>query len=122
MATEIPFERHGPCLVALVCLRGQPNRLYHYSKTDGEEESWAVRDYLVGEILRSGDSSKTASNLEAMVTHAERAQFRAVGRIPDWKRDCGQASTQHFGSVNTDTTSKNSGHLGVWRPMNRRGS
>jgi hypothetical protein len=119
---HIPFEAHGRCVVALICLKGQQKRAYHYSKTIGEEDSWALRDYLTETILRSADSGKTASQVEGMVTYADPAQYRAVGFIPNWKRDCKDTSDRHFGSANVNTTSPNSGTLGTWRGMNRRGS
>src|SRR2546427_11381597 len=55
MSIQIPFEAHGACVTALICLKGQQKRAYHYSKTIGEEESWAIRDYLTEAILRAAD-------------------------------------------------------------------
>jgi len=77
---HIPFEPHGRCHVALVCLKGQPKWAHHFAKTIGKGQSWAVRDYLAGEILRSGNSNLTASEL------AQSHQCRACGiygRRPD---------------------------------------
>lgn len=122
MSTPIPFECHGACHVALICLQGQRKRAYHYSKKINKEEAWALRDYLTGEILRTADSGKTASQLEAMVTYAERPQYRAVGNIASWKKDCKDASDRHFGSANVDTTTPNNDSIGTWRRMNKQGS
>lgn len=122
MAVHIPFEAHGACVTALVCLKGQQRRAYHYSKTIGEEESWAIRDYLTEAILRAADSGKTASQLEAMVTYAEKSAYRPVGHIPSWKKDCKDASDHHFGSANVDTATPNNDSLGIWRHLGKRGS
>jgi hypothetical protein len=122
MSIHIPFEPHGRCHVALICLKGQPRRAYHFSKTIGEEESWAIRDYLAEEILRSANSNLTASELERLVTYAERAEYRAVGQIQNWRRDCKVVADRHYGSSNVDVSSPNGTSLGAWRQMDRNGS
>lgn len=119
---NIPFENHGKCQVVLIGLSGQQKRAYHYSKTIGEEESWALRDYLSEQILRSADSGKTASEVEALVTYGEKATYRAVGHILNWKKDCKEVSDRHFGSANTDTTTPNNDTLGTWRRLSKSGS
>ena len=102
---NIPFDNHGRYLVALIALRGHPNRVYHYSKTAGEEESWAIRDYLTGEIVRSGESTMTASEIENLVDYAEKPAYRSVALIPR-------------GSPHVDLTTGNPATLGKWRRMN----
>jgi hypothetical protein len=62
--------------------------VYHYSKTSGEEESWAVRDYITREIVRAGDSTMTASEIENLVDYAAAPVCRSVALIPRWKADC----------------------------------
>jgi hypothetical protein len=120
MGVQIPFAAHGRCYTALICLTGMPKRAYHYSKTIGQEESWALRDYLTGEILRFADSGKTASQVEDLVTYAAATQYRSVGVESAWKKDCQAVSEQHFGSAHVDMASRNS-DLGNWRRMNQRG-
>ena len=123
MPIHIPFSQHGACSVALIALKGHPKRVYHYSKTTGEELSWAVRDYLTGQIVRSGDGPTfTASQIEALVEYAEAPEFKAVKLVASWKGDCQSASENHFGAAHVDTTTANPTTLGNWRRMSKQGS
>ena len=123
MPIHIPFENHGACSVALIALKGHPKRVYHYSKTSGQQESWAVRDYLSGEIVRAGDSAMTALEIENMVDdYAQEPAYRSVARIPRWKADCQAASENHYGAAHVDLTTRNPTTLGRWRRMNSQGS
>jgi len=108
MPVHIPFgAQHGKCDVALIALTGHPKRVYHFSKTANQEESWAVRDYLYGQIVRSGDSTLTASQIEALVEYAEEAAYRSVKLIPRWKSDCRASSERHFGTAHVELTTSN---------------
>lgn len=122
MSIHIPFENHGPCLVALIALKGHPKRVYHYSKTGGQEESWAVRDPLTHEIVRSGDSTMTALDIENLVEYAEEPAFRSVELTSRWKADCQAASERHYGAAHVDLTTRNPSTLGNWHRMNSQGS
>lgn len=122
MSVQIPFDQHGPYEVALVAFAGMPKRVYHFAKTSGEEESWALRDYVVGQILRFGDSGKTASELESMVVYAEEAPYRSVAHVPSWKTHCQASSDRFFGSVHVDASTPNDDTLGNWRRMGTRGA
>ena len=122
MSIHIPYEQHGACQVALIALKGQPKRVYHYSKTYGQEESWALRDYLTGMIVRSGDSMLKASEIEAQVEYAEEPAFRSVKLIPRWKDDCKAASEKHFGAAHVDLTTPNGTALGNWQRLSKQGS
>lgn len=94
MPVHIPFENHGRCSVALITLKKHPKRLYHYSKASGQQESWALRDYVTQEILRSGESEMTASEIENLVDNfAEKPAYRSVKLVARWKADC-RASSQ----------------------------
>src|SRR5262249_22492374 len=97
-------------------------RVYHFSKTIGQEESWAVRDYLSGQIVRAGNSTLTASQIEAMVEYAEEPAYRSVKLIPRWQSDCRTAADKHFGSAHVDTITANPLTLGTWQRMNSQGS
>ena len=119
---QIPFESHGGCSVALIGLKGQKKRTYHYSKTIGQEESWALRDYMTEQILRSADSGMKATDLEKLVSYALPPEYRAVGHISAWKKDCVDASNNNIGAANVDFTTLNDSTLGTWRRMNKRGS
>jgi hypothetical protein len=122
MPTTIPFHVHGNCLVALVALQGQQDRVYHYSKTIGEERSWCLRDYLTSEILRFGFSNgSTASAIEALVTAAEAPEFCSVEHVPTWRQWCMAASARCF-PAGVDATTANNSSMGQWRRMNKRGS
>lgn len=114
-AERIPFKSRGRALVALVALRDHPRRIYHYSKTGEEEYSWAMRDYLTGARVRSGDSTMTASQIEDLVDHAEAPPSCPVKQIDFWSRYCAQASERHFGTGNVDSTNPNPPMLGEWK-------
>lgn len=116
MSVAIPFNSHGKYEVVLIAIKGHPSRFYHYSKTAGEEESWAVRDYLTGQMVRSGDSTMTASQIEALVDDAEEAAYRSV-KHARWKDDCQAASERKFGSPHVDSTSPNPATLGRWKRL-----
>ena len=120
LANNIPFRIRGKCLVALIALRGHPKRVYHYSKTCGEEYSWAVRDYLTEWMVRSGRSEMTASQVEELIDHAEVPSPCPVDRIGFWKPDCRAASERHFGPAHVDLATPNPLILGAWKPMNGR--
>ena len=122
MPVRIPFDSHGACSVALIALQGHPKRVYHFSKTAGQEESWAVHDYLTEQIVRSGESNLTASEVEALVEYAKRPAYRSVKLIARWKADCKSASDDNFGAAHVDTTSLNPSTLGTWHRMNGQGS
>jgi hypothetical protein len=106
----------------LIAIKGDPKRVYHYSKTSGQEESWAIRDYFGQEIVRSGDSTMTASEIENLVDYAVPPVYRSVALIPRWKVDCQAASEHHYGAAHVDLTSRNPATLGKWRRMNSQGS
>jgi hypothetical protein len=123
MPVKIPFESHGACSVALIALKGHPKRVYHYSKTSGQEESWAIRDYLNGEIVRACDSSMTASDIENLIDdYAVEPAYRSVKLVARWKGDCQDAAERHYGSAHVDLTTRNPATLGNWRRMNSQGS
>lgn len=122
MRVHISFENHGPCCVALVALKGHPARVYHFSKTSGQGRSWALRDYLIGSIVRSSDSVLTATEIENMVSFADRAAYRSVKRISNWNLDCQAAAQRHYGAGGVDLTTPNPVSTGNWRPMDRNGS
>ena len=117
MSKQIPFDNHGRYLVALIALKGHPNRVYHYSKTAGEEESWAIRDFLTEEMVRSGDSTMTASEIESLVEYAEKPAYRSVSLIRRWKADGQAASERHYGAAHVDLTTRNPATVGKWRKM-----
>lgn len=111
----IRYDAHGTARVAVVaCPRLVGNRLVLLS-TKGEY-SWAIRDYIKGLMLRSGDSEMTLSKIEADVSYSERPTYRSVNRKGEWKRELEQLSTQHFGKK-YDPNRSASANMGVWRPL-----
>jgi hypothetical protein len=115
LSIQIPFSSHGPYKVALIALKGHPKKVYLYSKTAGEEDSWAVRDYHLEEMVRAGDSTLTASAIEDMVEYAEESAYRSVKMLPRWKTDCQAAAERHFGSAHVELAGRNPLVLGRWR-------
>lgn len=123
-AEAIHFEIRGQCYVALVALeRLLGKRHVLFSKTMGEEESWAIRDFINGQILRSGASNLTASQIEAEVTHSARQiPFRSVEAKERWAEDCKVASEGQYGANHVDlTTPPGCPNIGRWRRMTRTG-
>ena len=119
-----PFTAHGNCQVALIAVEKLlGKRVVHYSKTLGEEESWALRDYDNNLILRSGASLLTASEIEAEVVFAEECSYRSVEHKLRWQRDCKDAAERHFGPTNVQTASPPGvPDIGKWRKMSSRAS
>lgn len=115
MTVPIPFSTHGRYKVALIALQGHPKKLYHYSKTAGEEDSWAIRDCHLEEMVRAGDSTLSASDIEKLVVYAEPAAYRSVKMVPRWKADCQAAAERQFGSAHVEPTAQNPSVLGRWR-------
>lgn len=116
--TSIPFINRSKYRVVLVALKDHPKRLYHYCKTGAEEYSWAVRDYLTGQIIRSGDSKMTASQIEEeWVEYAEQPPSCPEKRVDFWRDHCQGSSERHFGTRHADSTSPNPPTLGAWKRM-----
>ena len=114
----IKYETHGKCLVTLLALRGQQDRVYHFSKTIGEEHSWALRDYFQRKILRSGRSALKASQIEEMATYSHEAAYRAVTDRSAWESESRLAFAKGFPGKQLDAASENNGSLGEWKRMN----
>ncbi len=111
----IGYVAHGTAQVAVVaCPKLIGNRLVLLS-TKGEY-SWAIRDYIKGLMLRSGDSEMTLSEIEVDIAYSEKPTYRSVNRKGEWKRSLEQLSTQHFGKkYDPNRTALSS--TGVWKPM-----
>lgn len=119
-ADNIPFRSRGRTVVVLTAFREHPSRIYLYSKTLGEEYSWAIRDYLTEVRVRSGDSTMTASQVEQLIDHAEQPPACPVERTDFWKDYCQAASERHFGTGNVDLTTPNPPTLGGWKGIDGR--
>lgn len=100
----IRYAAHGTARVAVVACPGLiGNRLVLFS-TKGEY-SWAIRDYIRGLMLRSGDSELTLSQIEADVTYSEKPTYRSVNRKGEWARELEQSSKSYFGKRYDPSTS-----------------
>jgi hypothetical protein len=111
----IMYAAHGTARVAVVaCPKFIGNRLVQLS-TKGEY-SWAIRDYIKGLLLRSGDSELTLSQIEADITYSEKPTYRSVNRKIEWARELEQLSIQHFGKKYDPNRSAMT-NTGVWKPM-----
>lgn len=114
-AVDLEFNPHGRCQVSLIVIPSEcGNRFVHYSVMG--DESWMLRDYITEWKLSSNDSTKTASDIEALATAYKLPEFRAVGRKDAWKADLLAKTLAMFGP-NADTTTKPKGNLGKWRRM-----
>ena len=92
----INYVAHGTAWVAVVaCPKLVGNRLVHLSQKG--EFSWAIRDYIRGLILRSGDSEMTLPEIEADIAYSEKPTYRSVNRKIEWARELEKSSAQHFG-------------------------
>jgi len=113
---EIIYARHASHSVATVIMpKITAKRIVHLS-VDGPE-SWCIRDYVKRLMLKSGDSPKTADEIEAEVT----AFFtplvkRAVGRVEAWADELTNESKAHFGKQ-CDLNSDPNATWGRWRPL-----
>lgn len=91
----INYSIHGTARVAIVaCPKILHNRLALLS-TKGEY-SWAIRDFITGVILRSGDSELKLSEIEAMVMYSEEPPYRSVDRKTEWARELESLSRRRF--------------------------
>lgn len=104
---------HGPSDVAIVaCPTLIPNRLLHLSVKG--EFSWALRDYIGGMMLRSGDSELTFTNLESLITYSEKPPYRSVNRTNEWREELIGSSRREFGA-RYDATTPPSRTAGTWK-------
>lgn len=113
--TELNYAIHGTARVSVVaCPKLLGSHLGLLS--DKGEYSWALRDFITGVILRSGDSELTLSGIKAMVTHSEEPAYRSVGRKNEWKRELESLSRDHFGTQ-YDALAPNANDAGKWKRL-----
>jgi len=111
----INYAAHGTARVAVVsCPKLTGNRMVLLS-TKGEY-SWAIRDYISGLMLRSGESELTLSEIEAEISYSEKPTYRSVNRKAEWARELEQLSTGHFGKK-YDPGRPALVSMGAWKPM-----
>ena len=110
---SINYASHGTARVAVVaCPHLVGNRMVLLS-TKGEY-SWAIRDYIAGAMLRSGNSRLTLSEIEADIAYSEKPAYRSVNRNAEWARELEQSSKGYF-AKRYDPTSAPLQSTGTWK-------
>ena len=111
----INYVIHGTARVAVVACPKLCGRRLVLLSTKGEY-SWALRDFIIGVILRSGDSELTLSQIEALITYSLEPAYRSVGRKTEWAQELKQLSTGHFGSQYNGSTPPDT-DAGSWKKL-----
>lgn len=109
------YTSHGVAKVAIVSSPELFGKRLGHLATKGEY-SWALRDFITGRILRSGDSSLTLSEIEALVTGSQFAAYRAVQRANEWALELETLSRAQFGQEYDPKTPPNGRH-GTWKRL-----
>lgn len=112
----VKYAAHGNHRVSKVVIpKITGMRLVHLS-VDGPE-AWCIRDYITGRMLRSGNSEKTAGDIEAEVTDYFIPKIkRSVGRVADWKAELEKESNERFGEQ-VDLNSEPNPTWGRWKQL-----
>ena len=109
------YVSHGVAKVAIVSSPELFGKRLGHLATKGEY-SWALRDFITGRILRSGDSPLTLSQIEAFVTGSQFATYRAVQRATEWAEELELLSRAQFGQEYDANTPPNGRH-GAWKKL-----
>jgi hypothetical protein len=109
------YTAHGTARVSIVAAPELFGKRLGHLATKGEY-SWALRDFITGKILRSGDSALTLSDIEAMVVDSWYPKYRAVQRSREWATELEQLSIAHFGDAYDAKTPPNA-VSGTWRTL-----
>jgi hypothetical protein len=97
MTNSLQYATHGTARVSIVAIpKCFGNRLVYLSWKG--EFSWAIRDFITGLILRSGDSPLTFSEISQLVTYSEKPVYRSVGRSIEWTTELVASSQREFGA------------------------
>ncbi len=112
---HINYTMHNRCGVAVIkSPKIFGNRLGHLSMEN--DSSWALRDYVYGVMLRSGDSERTLTQIESIVEDYEKPEYRAVGRKREWASELASLSKKRFGKQ-YDALTPPDDSWGRWRPL-----
>jgi hypothetical protein len=112
---HINYTSHGRYGVAIIkSPKILGNRLGYLSMEN--DSSWAIRDYIGGVMLRSGDSVRRLAEIEAVVEHYEPPPYRSVQREHEWRGDLESRSKTLFGKTYDAQTAPND-NWGRWRPL-----
>ena len=112
---QVVYANHRKSRVSLVVMPSIcGNRFVHLSVAG--DDSWCIRDYAKHLKLRSGDSTKTASDIESQVSQSEMPPTRAVGRAVQWKAELEAKSKETF-RRKAELDSEPNTDYGKWRPL-----
>jgi hypothetical protein len=112
---NIEYTPHGRYGVTLIkCRKILGHRIGHLSKENNS--SWAIRDYIGGVMLRSGESKRTLTDIEGVVEDYYPPAYRSVGRRDEWTADLELLSRKIFGKT-YDATTPPDGSWGNWKPL-----
>jgi hypothetical protein len=115
MTQALQYATHGTARVSIVAIpKYCGNRLVYLSEKG--EFSWAIRDFITGSILRSGDSRLKLSEIEELVTYSEKPVYRSVGRSDEWTAELVATSQREFGPRYDGNTAP-SGEAGRWKRL-----
>src|SRR6185503_11819360 len=116
MKPSLKYSAHGTARVSIVEIpKYFGTRLVYLSWKS--EYSWAIRDFITGEILRSGDSPLTFSEIEAEIGESEKPIYRSVDRESEWTTELIESSKRMFGSKYDGE--KPSSMPGKWKRLQR---
>jgi hypothetical protein len=111
----ISYAVHGTARVAIIAIPEIcGNRLVYLSQKG--EYSWAIRDFITGRILRSGDSELTLSEIEALVRYSEKPVYRSVDRRKEWTAELVASSEREFGPKYDDAKPPST-NAGKWKAL-----
>ncbi len=123
MPVNIEFETRGKFLVSIVALgKLFGKRFLLYTKTAGQEESWALRDYQHDLILRSDSSPLLASDIEQKISHSVRPPHRSTAQKVRWSQELKRMAEEHYGRNHVeDAAPADAPAIGRWRKMSSSG-
>jgi hypothetical protein len=115
MTMTLQYVTHGTTRVSIVAIpKYFGNRLVYLSWKG--EFSWAIRDFITGAILRSGDSLLKFSDIEALITYSERPVYRSVDRKAEWTAELVASSQREFGAK-YDGNTPPADQAGKWKRL-----
>jgi hypothetical protein len=119
---NIDYTNHGPYGVTIIeAPKIFGNRLGCLSmRPDGRrpgQDSWALRDFITGVMLKCEDSRQSLADIEAEVIDCGgHPEYRAVTKKREWAKDLEDRSKRKFGSK-YDAVTPPSNSWGKWRRL-----
>jgi hypothetical protein len=109
------YTAHGTAKVAIIYAPDIFGERWAHLATKGEY-SWALRDFITGQMLRSGDSTLTLTDIEKLVKDDRYAAYRSVERAKEWANELAVLSHAEFGPKYDPTTPPKS-RFGTWKKL-----